>query len=87
MYARQLQLWDYMLTEDVAMLPGEDFKLFTRPEGERCLLLSGNGVTIARDSRGFVLAKFASGLPGGHPQETIPSGDISVLDCIFNKQV
>ena len=72
------------------MLPGEDFKLFTRPEGERCLLLSGNGITIARDSRGFVLAKFASGLPGGHPpldNNPIAQGDISVLDCIFNKQV
>lgn len=46
---------------------GDDsnFLMFARPEGERCLVMSGKGTTIARGPTGFVTAKFASGLPGG----------------------
>ena len=42
------------------------FSVFARPEGNRCLVTSGYGITIARDSRGFVVAKFQSFLPGGN---------------------
>ena len=57
-----------MLEPDLQMLatPGA-FKVCARPEGNRCLITSGYGVTIARDTRGFVVAKFASFLPGGYP--------------------
>ena len=63
-------MWDYLLVEDLQMLQeqGDDFKLFARPEGSRCLVMSGRGVTIARDQRGLVVAKFQSGLPGGNPE-------------------
>lgn len=47
------------------MLRDGEFKMFARPEGDRCLVLSGKGTTIARGQNGFVTAKFASGLPGG----------------------
>ena len=58
-----------MLEPDLKLLatPGA-FKMFARPEGNRCLVTSGYGVTIARDTRGFVVAKFNSYLPGGMPQ-------------------
>ena len=55
-----------MLEEDLPLFANkEDFVIFARPEGSRCLILSGNGRTIARDFRGVVLAKFQSALPGG----------------------
>ena len=68
MFARQLQQMDYMLEPDLRILgtPGA-FKMFARPEGNRCLITSGYGVTIARDARGFVVSKFTSFLPGGAP--------------------
>lgn len=49
LYARQLQTWDYMLEEDIEMLSEGTFQLFSRPEGSRCLVLSGKGNTVARD--------------------------------------
>ena len=91
-----------MLEPDLQMLatPGA-FKVYARPEGNRCLLTSGYGVTIARDARGFVVAKFASFLPGGHPAAAQEEDeelekpkqhwmgadeDMAALECIFNKQ-
>ena len=73
MFARQLQQMDYMLEPDLKILgtPGA-FKMFARPEGNRCLITSGYGVTIARDARGFVVSKFSSFLPGGAPSGTQP---------------
>ena len=68
-FARQLQLWDFLVEEDLPMLDN-NFLMFTRPEGDRCLVLSGQGTTIARCQRGFVSAKFESGLPGGGNVQT-----------------
>lgn len=62
-----------------------DFKIVAKPEGTRCLVLSGKGTTIARDHRGCIVAKFQSGLPGGRLDEG-KSELCCVLDCIFNKQ-
>ena len=47
-----------MLEEDLPLFESkEDFLLLARPEGTRCLVLSGDGKTIARDHRGVVIAK------------------------------
>ena len=48
LYARQLQIWDFLSKEDLPMLRDGDFKIFARPEGDRCIIFSGNGITIAR---------------------------------------
>ena len=55
-----------MLEEDLPLFESkEDFLLLARPEGTRCLVLSGDGKTIARDHRGVVIAKLQSALPVG----------------------
>lgn len=86
LFARQLQIWDYLLNVDVPMFAhSSDFRIVSKPEGTRCLLLSGKGATIARDHRGCIVAKFQSGLPGGREDEAA-TDKCCVLDCIFNKQ-
>ena len=47
-----------MLTLQPDTEASSEWAVFARPEGDRCLLLSGGGLTVARDSRGFVVKKF-----------------------------
>jgi hypothetical protein len=61
-------------------------KVFARPEGHRCLVLSGGGSTVVRDQRGLVKAKFRSFLPGGNNLSKDDT-NVAALDCIYNPQV
>lgn len=64
-FASQLQVHDFMLRQDLDMLNDASFMVYARPEGERCLVSSSNGSTIARNSSGFVKCQFQSKLPNG----------------------
>lgn len=53
-----------------------------RPEGQRCLLISSGGQTVARMRNGVQMARFPSALPGGsrHTQVMTALGAFSHLE-------
>ena len=54
-----------------------------RPEGQRCLVISARGQTVARLRSGVLFERFASRLPGGGPGQ---GGDdnFCILDCVYH---
>lgn len=54
-----------------------------RPEGQRCLVISARGQTIARMRSGVLFERFASRLPAGGPGQ---GGDdnFCILDCVYH---
>lgn len=55
-----------------------------RPEGQRCLLVSGSGCTSSRLRSGSLLHRFRSMLPGGGgPRSSGDSSGPCMLDAIF----
>ena len=52
--ARMLQVHDFMLLQDLEMLNDEDFLVCARPEGDRHVVVAGNGSTSAWNSQGFI---------------------------------
>ena len=48
-YVSKLQLYEMFLNTDLQSLKdGSEFYVYARPEGIRCLIISGKGRTIAR---------------------------------------
>lgn len=64
-FAKQLQIHDYLLKQDLEILNDDSFMIFARPEGDRCLVTSCQGKTVARNSQGYIQAIFNSPLPNG----------------------
>ena len=77
-----------MTPEWVIDIPSDlssNWYVMPRPEGQRCLVTSSRGTTLARMRTGRVLGRFQSGLPGGG--EGGGGGekqDSCILDCIYN---
>lgn len=57
-----------------------------RPEGQRCLVISANGVTLSRQRNGRILHSFPSALPNGARTKEVAAGShvYCILDCIFH---
>ena len=83
-FAKQLQIHDYLLKQDLEILSDDSFMVFARPEGDRCLVTSYQGKTVARNSQGYIQAIFQSCLPNGcstiKPHNKTYS---AALDCIL----
>ncbi len=81
-----LQIYDHFLPNDLAQLSQKNFFIFVRPDGERCLLFTGNGKTQVKNLKGnLVIDPFQSTLPGGSsPSEQKMS---CILDVIFCKSL
>nr|CCA19475.1 snurportinlike protein putative [Albugo laibachii Nc14] len=62
---------------------GEGWYVLPRPEGKRCLVITNNGVTVARKTNGSTLQKFPSALPNGSRKTTSHSDGYCILDCIY----
>ncbi|OZJ01472.1 hypothetical protein BZG36_05498 [Bifiguratus adelaidae] len=56
------------------------------PVGKRCMVISGNGRTIARARSGRVIKIFQSPLPSGSKLYRGGPNKCCVLDCIFDEQ-
>jgi len=55
-----------LLGSDLDVLKFGEFLVYARPDGERCLLTSGKGKTMAYNLQGhFINQKFKSSLPNG----------------------
>lgn len=49
-YKSKLQLYQMFLNSDIPLLKdGSEFYVYARPEGVRCLIISGGGRTTARN--------------------------------------
>jgi len=82
-WSRQMMIPEWM-TEPPATLATE-WLVLARPEGVRCLVVSGAGWTVARKRSGALLARFRSGLPGGG-RGADPAGGVGcILDCVFDQ--
>lgn len=57
-----------------------------RPEGQRCLVIAANGVTLSRQRNGRILHSFPSALPNGARTKEVAAGShvYCILDCIFH---
>lgn len=78
----------FMLPEWMIEVPGDlgpDWFVMPRPEGQRCLVTSGKGSTIARLRNGIIFDHFQSDLPGGACDDASSGASSSILDCIYNK--
>ena len=79
-WASQLMLpeWLVEIPPDLAT----NWYVLPRPEGQRCLVVSSKGQTIARARNGVLLEIFASQLPGGGTGTR--GADLCILDCIYH---
>lgn len=59
-----------------------DWFVLPRPEGQRCLVVSSKGQTVARARNGAVIEVFTSGLPAGGVG--MRGADHCILDCIYH---
>lgn len=88
-FSRMIQRPEWMTTVPSDLSAGsaggdEGWLAVPRPEGRHCLVVASNGITVARDSHGFLLARFQSDLPGGSTT-ALPSDRrlATVLDCVW----
>jgi len=56
-----------------------------RPEGQRCLVVAGEGRTVSRTRAGRLLHTFPSALPGGARGGADAAGGPCILDCVFHE--
>eukprot|EP00347_Sterkiella_histriomuscorum_P013568 403364218 len=91
-YAQQLQTHDFLLRQDLAIVHDSNFLIYPRPVGQRCLVTSAKGNTIARNNQGFIKIQFQSPLPNGSRKQnnqelnqfsTQNGRHCAVLDCIM----
>jgi snurportin-1 len=78
----------FMRPEWMIEVPGDlgpAWFVMPRPEGQRCLVVSGKGSTIARLRNGVLFDQFQSNLPGGAREDTSGACSSSILDCIYDK--
>ena len=69
-------------------IPMSNFRfIMPRPEGQRCLVISANGVTVSRQRNGRILHSFPSALPNGARTKEVAAGShvYCILDCIFHE--
>lgn len=64
---------------------GPAWFVMPRPEGQRCLVVSGKGITVARSRNGVLFDQFQSNLPGGAREDTSGASSSSIVDCIYDK--
>jgi hypothetical protein len=55
-----------------------------RPEGQRCLVVSSRGQTLARLRSGVLFERFASPLPAGSPGQPGGEDSFCILDCVYH---
>lgn len=55
-----------------------------RPEGQRCLVVSSRGQTLARLRNGVLFERFASPLPSGSPGQPGGEDSFCILDCVYH---
>jgi hypothetical protein len=71
------------------MLDSDKFFVCARPDGERCLVTTGAGITKAVNLTGhLVTPPFKSSLPNGGLEKAIDTGksrEFVKLDCIYNR--
>eukprot|EP01133_Synstelium_polycarpum_P003837 gene3837-4429_t len=80
-----------MLAEPMTDIPDymeEEWIAVPVPQGTRCLVISQNDTTVARDPDGNVLDLFKSTLPYGSPATRENGGNFSsrycILDCLYD---
>ncbi|KAG0584032.1 hypothetical protein M758_3G180800 [Ceratodon purpureus] len=83
-FSRQLMLPEWMV--DIPPYLKKDWFIMPRPEGQRCLVISANGVTLSRQRNGRILHSFPSALPNGARTKEVAAGShvYCILDCIFH---
>lgn len=84
-FARQLMLPEWMV--DIPSYLKKDWFVMPRPEGQRCLVISANGITLSRQRNGRILHSFPSALPNGARTKEVAAGShvYCILDCIFHE--
>ncbi|KAK7411027.1 hypothetical protein VNO78_02363 [Psophocarpus tetragonolobus] len=79
-FAKQLMLPEWMI--DIPNNLSQDWFVFARPSGKRCIVVACNGITVSSLRNGSTLHRFPSALPSGGRKKD-PS--YSILDCIFHE--
>jgi snurportin-1 len=83
-FSRQLMLPEWMV--DIPPYLKKDWFIMPRVEGQRCVVISANGVTLSRQRNGRILHSFPSVLSNGARTKEVVAGShvYCVLDCIFH---
>jgi snurportin-1 len=75
---------DIMRYDDATHQYTSDWIIMARPEGKRCIVTSGKGITTSRLDNGHLLHTFKTILPGGGIQTQ--HSHSAILDCIYQEE-
>jgi len=78
-YSNQFMTESYLTSS--SQLCQNTYIITPRPYGTRCMLVAGNGITIAFDNKGKRFKKFNSNLPSGNRWDLIRN-EYVILDCV-----
>ena len=79
-YSHQFMTESYLTSS--SQLCSNTYIITPRPYGTRCMLVAGNGITIAFDNKGKRFKKFNSNLPSGNRWDLIRN-EYVILDCMY----
>lgn len=79
-YSNQFMTESYLTSP--SQLCQNTYIITPRPYGTRCMLVAGNGITIAFDNKGKRFKKFNSNLPSGNRRDLIRN-EYVILDCVY----